>query len=149
MRLEQLALRYFRSHGLDAARPFEVASLMEGANWDGRRLLGQAAAARQSGAAPDQVAARFHRTLAAIVRRTIRDLEVEKVCFSGGVFQNEVLVDLIHQLSGKEATLYFHRQLSPNDENVSLGQIACLLSGEPPAAPESGAVVPLRRRGKK
>ena len=144
MRLEQLALRYFRSHGLDSARPFAVASLMEGAHWDGRRLLGQAAAALQSGAPPDQIAARFHRTLAEIVRRTIRTLEVKRACFSGGVFQNEVLVDLIRRLSGKEAILYFHRQLSPNDENVSLGQVACQLSGEPPAAPESGAVIPLR-----
>ena len=48
---------------------------------------------------------------------------VNKIGFCGGVFQNTLLVDLlIHHLSGGYE-LYFHEALSPNDENISFGQL--------------------------
>lgn len=46
------------------------------------------------------------------------------IAFSGGVFQNALLVDTIIGLNHANRKLYFHKQLSPNDENISLGQIA-------------------------
>jgi hydrogenase maturation protein HypF len=48
---------------------------------------------------------------------------MKRLAFSGGVFQNAVLVDLlIHHLS-KDFTLFFHKELSPNDENIAFGQM--------------------------
>lgn len=45
------------------------------------------------------------------------------IAFSGGVFQNTTLVDMIIELAPKEIKLYFHSNLSPNDENISFGQL--------------------------
>jgi hydrogenase maturation protein HypF len=50
---------------------------------------------------------------------------IKKIAFSGGVFQNELLSDLINKSLGKKNELYFHQQLSPNDECIGFGQIAC------------------------
>lgn len=45
------------------------------------------------------------------------------IAFSGGVFQNTTLVDMIIELVPEEIKLYFHSNLSPNDENISFGQL--------------------------
>ena len=47
----------------------------------------------------------------------------EKVVFSGGVFQNSLLVDLIKKLICDNKSVYFHNQLSPNDECIPFGQM--------------------------
>jgi hydrogenase maturation protein HypF len=48
---------------------------------------------------------------------------VQRIAFSGGVWQNSLLVDLaLSQLPGFR--LYFHEEVSPNDEGVALGQVA-------------------------
>jgi hydrogenase maturation protein HypF len=51
---------------------------------------------------------------------------VKKICFSGGVLQNALLVDLIIDTLGQEFQLFFHQRLSPNDECISFGQLAML-----------------------
>lgn len=55
---------------------------------------------------------------------TISDFfKINTLAFSGGVFQNALLVELIKKhLHQKQ--LYFHQQLSPNDECISFGQLA-------------------------
>ncbi len=45
------------------------------------------------------------------------------IAFSGGVFQNTTLIDMIIELAPEEIKLYFHSNLSPNDENISFGQL--------------------------
>ena len=50
---------------------------------------------------------------------------INHIAFSGGVFQNALLVDTIIELYGSGKKLFFHQQLSPNDECIGLGQIAC------------------------
>lgn len=47
-----------------------------------------------------------------------------KIAFSGGVFQNAFLVDITEQYLATRFELFWHRQLSPNDENISFGQLA-------------------------
>lgn len=70
------------------------------------------------------VAAKFHQTLVQLVANVAHYTGCTKLAFSGGVFQNGLLVDLlIHQLSTGHQ-LFFHRQVSPNDENIALGQLA-------------------------
>lgn len=47
----------------------------------------------------------------------------EMMAFSGGVFQNALLNDLVLQ-EIKNKQLYFHQKLSPNDECIGFGQLA-------------------------
>lgn len=69
-------------------------------------------------------AARFHYSLADCIRQVAKKQNSKKVALSGGVFQNALLVDMISTLMNNAYELYFHQQLSPNDENISFGQLA-------------------------
>ena len=70
------------------------------------------------------IAAKFHYSLAQLIKTIAEKLDINKIAFSGGVFQNSVLVDMIQHLLEKSHRLYFHDNLSPNDENISFGQTA-------------------------
>ncbi len=69
------------------------------------------------------VAAKFHYALVKMIELKAHRLNIKKIAFSGGVFQNALLVDLIHQELKDTFELYFHRDLSPNDENIAFGQL--------------------------
>jgi hydrogenase maturation protein HypF len=51
------------------------------------------------------------------------------LAFSGGVFQNTVLIDMIKEMAKNDYELFFNINLAPNDENVSYGQIMYHLNG--------------------
>lgn len=76
------------------------------------------------------IALKFHWTLVKVIEQMAYREQCPKIAFSGGVFQNALLVDLLILGLGKNFELYFHRQLAPNDENISLGQIAYYLHHE-------------------
>ena len=57
------------------------------------------------------------------VKIVANNLKIKQIAFSGGVFQNGLLVDLIQHHLAEDFDLYFHQQLSPNDENISFGQL--------------------------
>jgi hydrogenase maturation protein HypF len=63
-------------------------------------------------------------SLAMLIKNVAARAGVKRIAFSGGVFQNAFLVDLITTLLQNEYELYFHRQLSPNDECIGFGQLA-------------------------
>lgn len=65
----------------------------------------------------------FH-TLANVILRLSDHFDIPRLAFSGGVFQNTLLVELIRASAGKTKTLYFHCNLSPNDECIGFGQLA-------------------------
>ena len=65
----------------------------------------------------------FLYTLASLVFEVADHQNIKKIAFSGGVFQNSILVDMLKELGRNEHELYFNRNLSPNDENISFGQI--------------------------
>lgn len=69
-----------------------------------------------------EIAARFHCTLVELVRQTADTQKTRRLAFSGGVFQNTLLVDLLYERL-PNYTLYFHAQLPPNDENIAYGQL--------------------------
>ncbi len=69
------------------------------------------------------VAAKFHYSLVCLVDIIAKNNGIQKICFSGGVFQNALLVDWIQTAYSKKYELYFHQNLSPNDENISFGQL--------------------------
>jgi hydrogenase maturation protein HypF len=69
------------------------------------------------------IAKRIFRTLVRLVAHISAFYETDRIAFSGGVFQNELLTGmLIRELEAKKE-LYFHRQLSPNDECIAFGQL--------------------------
>ena len=63
-------------------------------------------------------------SLAMLIKNIAIRSGVKKIAFSGGVFQNAFLVDLIFELMSEDFELFFHKQLSPNDECIGFGQIA-------------------------
>jgi hydrogenase maturation protein HypF len=64
-------------------------------------------------------------TLAKAIDNISEYFSIKKIAFSGGVFQNELLTELVIELLSQKNELYFHHQLSPNDECIGFGQIAC------------------------
>jgi hydrogenase maturation protein HypF len=64
-------------------------------------------------------------SLAKCIETVIDAFPTKKLAFSGGVFQNELLTELVIELLSQKHELYFNHQLSPNDECIGFGQIAC------------------------
>lgn len=114
-----------------ASRAHEVYELLgytldsfDGRNIPIKGVLRQMAADVQRGISPAQIAARFHVTLVDVIERVAAYHALHTLAFSGGVFQNSLLVDLIMERLSPKNKLHFHRQLPPNDECVSFGQLA-------------------------
>jgi hydrogenase maturation protein HypF len=75
-------------------------------------------------ASPERVAALFHLSLVEMVSAVAVRGGFETVAFSGGVFQNTLLVSLLRKhLKKIKIKPCFHQELSPNDENISFGQL--------------------------
>lgn len=77
------------------------------------------------------LAATFMNTLVAasaeLAERICREQGLKDVVLSGGCFQNRYLLDrLPAALRAKGLNVYTHRRVSPNDEGLSLGQLAVL-----------------------
>jgi hydrogenase maturation protein HypF len=76
---------------------------------------------------PGVIGARFHRTVAAMAvevsRRVGERTGLGEVALSGGVWQNQILLDLVRDGLEKEGfTVHFHRQTPTNDGGLALGQ---------------------------
>ena len=71
----------------------------------------------------EKVIENFLFTLASIILEMAKKHQIKHIALSGGVFQNTTLVDMINVLSQNQFKLYFNQELSPNDENVSFGQM--------------------------
>ena len=68
------------------------------------------------------IAARFHVSLVDYIKHIASASSISKIAFSGGVFQNSLLTDLIIKSMSEKFSLYFHKKISPNDECISFGQ---------------------------
>lgn len=69
------------------------------------------------------IAAKFHFSLVHIIEIVANNIGIKNIAFSGGVFQNSLLTDMLQQQLNEKFKLFFHQQLSPNDENISFGQM--------------------------
>ncbi len=76
------------------------------------------------GMPPSDIAYRFHVSLVSLIIQVAKEEEIRHIAFSGGVFQNMLLIDLLIALKGDTIKPYFHQHLSPNDECIALGQLA-------------------------
>jgi hydrogenase maturation protein HypF len=84
---------------------------------------------RRAGVAPERIAARIHRGLAAAIAQTVaaiaRQSGVRRVALSGGCFQNRLLTEWsVEALHAEGLEVLLHRQVPPNDGGLSLGQLA-------------------------
>ena len=118
--LEQTAYNYFRNHQSVKANYFNdeisgpsipMKNVMRGIIED--ILAGKNIAA---------ISAAFHNSLAMIIYKVAMRENIKRVAFSGGVFQNALLVDLVNLQSANNFELYFHKQMPPNDECIAFGQ---------------------------
>jgi hydrogenase maturation protein HypF len=80
------------------------------------------------------IARRFHRTIAEAIRAmcvALRDeAGLDRVALSGGVFQNELLLeDALAVLEREGFRVYRHRLVPPNDGGLALGQLAVAAAG--------------------
>ena len=125
MQLESAAYSYFRAHNFtnyysylkeEQIPPNFIALLLQNITLD-----------LEKGFQQDFIAAKFHISLAhyitIIAKQQSQKFGIQKVVFSGGVFQNQWLVELILSFMDDDFELFFHKQLSPNDENISFGQL--------------------------
>lgn len=79
------------------------------------------------GTASPVISARFHNTVASfsldVAKKLSKIYGVNKVCFSGGVFQNRYLLNLMIETFQNEGFgVYVHRKLPTNDGCISYGQ---------------------------
>jgi hydrogenase maturation protein HypF len=102
------------------------------ANIDLRPMIREIVGDVEAGAAQSRIAARFHVTLIAVIaevcRRMRSDLQLNRVCLSGGCFQNALLLEgCLDVLRGDGFEVFSHREVPANDGGISLGQaaIAC------------------------
>ncbi|MEN2434452.1 carbamoyltransferase HypF [Weeksellaceae bacterium A-14] len=81
----------------------------------------------ETGVPPGVIALNFHYTLITSIRKMAGEFfekdDEKHLAFSGGVWQNTLLMDLAIEILGREFILNFHEELSPNDENISFGQL--------------------------
>ncbi|MBT8264527.1 MAG: hypothetical protein KJN75_04245, partial [Muriicola sp.] len=77
----------------------------------------------QKGVAKEELILNFLYTLATLILQIADQNKIEHIACSGGVFQNTVLVDILKEIGAEKYKLYFNCTLSPNDENISFGQL--------------------------
>ena len=123
MELEMLA----RASSDTGAYPFDLGRT-EGC-WEigARSLFAAIVEDLRRSAAPEMISRRFHNGLAAVLVRLARILREERslnrVCLSGGVFHNSLLLDkLVRDLAAAEFEVFTHTQVPAGDGGLSLGQ---------------------------
>ncbi len=99
------------------------ASLDHSGNIPARDLLARIRADAAKGVAIPHIIRNFMYTLACLVFEKADAGTYRSIAFSGGVFQNACLVGMLRETGGTAYNLYFHRELSPNDENIAYGQL--------------------------
>jgi hydrogenase maturation protein HypF len=126
MLLEAAADRFFTQNGFDDGRnALQCLGLMTFKHGvlSAKPLLLELLRGMKTGSAVEELAARFHVELAGGARLVAQATGAVNVAFSGGVFQNAVLVELLRCQRSSAFQPLFHKQLSPNDENIAFGQI--------------------------
>ena len=91
-------------------------------NWDS--VIEEILLDINKGKATKFIARKLFESLALLIKQMAILNEADGIAFSGGVFQNTLLIDLIDKQIKDEFELYFHKQLSPNDECIGFGQLA-------------------------
>ena len=112
--------------GIDAEYPFEI-SADEPWQIDLRPAIEGIVGDVLPGKPTGYIAAAFHNTVAAIVVEVCRRLRIaeaiNRVCLSGGTFQNLYLLErAVTALRTRDFEVYLHAKVPPNDGGIALGQ---------------------------
>lgn len=102
---------------------------LDGNELDFRPLLSSVIDDRQRGRSPQEIARAFQLGIAHGLHRAVArfcdQFKVDTVVFSGGVFQNRLLLEDLKPLFARDAlTIWTNHVVPPNDGGVSLGQAA-------------------------
>jgi hydrogenase maturation protein HypF len=118
-----IELESIAADGLTGVYPFAL----DGDTVDFRAVIERIVAEVRAGTPAPAIAARFHHTVAEAIVEVCRRLRAEeklnRVCLSGGTFQNMKL--LAHALAGLrrlDFEVFIHAQVPPNDGGIALGQ---------------------------
>jgi hydrogenase maturation protein HypF len=122
MQLQSLAEDYVAAHGFKMDAPY-ITILKNGNRIDTTAIMQGIITDIKFGRENSYIAAKLHYSLVCCIGILAREMGVSKICFSGGVFQNSLLVDWIENEFANIFELGFHKNLSPNDENISFGQL--------------------------
>lgn len=114
--------------GLGGSYPFEIEP-SEPWQIDMRPTIDRIVRELRQGGQPPSMAAKFHNTIAAViveVCRRLRECErLNRVCLSGGTFQNVLLLKrTVAGLRRYGFEVFLHAQVPPNDGGIALGQAA-------------------------
>ena len=122
MHLEVLARKYFTENDY-SEMPHYSNGMISYQKFSGETVISSVLHDLKQGLEKSLIAAKFHGSLVKWIKAIAEKEQCKKIAFSGGVFQNTLLVDLIISRLNHKFKLYFHEQLSPNDENISFGQL--------------------------
>jgi len=122
LRLQCLAENHVRKHGYEM-NPYGTFKIESGTSVSLDEIFRGIHCDLKESKTTEYIAARFHYTLVIMIDQMAQHLSVHRICFSGGVFQNALLVDWIQLRLAGNYELFFHQDLSPNDENISFGQL--------------------------
>jgi hydrogenase maturation protein HypF len=114
------------AEGVEGNYPFEIGNA-EPWQIDLRPMIRAIVSETVKGTASSAIAARFHNTLAVMIAEVCHRLrereKLNKICLSGGTFQNMLLLRLaVAALRRDGFEVYLHAQVPPNDGGISLGQ---------------------------
>jgi hydrogenase maturation protein HypF len=123
MLLEQLGRTYVETNGMAFSESYTFCFINE--KIETQLFFQELFEDLNTGKALDWIAAKFHYSLVLMIKNVANNLKINKIAFSGGVFQNSLLVDFLIYEMKQSHRLYFHQELSPNDENISFGQLIC------------------------
>jgi hydrogenase maturation protein HypF len=123
-----IELEAIAERGVSERYPFELSAGMC-PEVDFRLAIACIAREAAAGRPRAAISARFHNTLGEAIVETCRriraDCHLDRVCLSGGTFQNMRLLELaVKRLRGAGFEVFLHRQVPPNDGGIALGQAA-------------------------
>jgi len=88
-----------------------------------------------AGAAPGDVARRFHNALAELIVAVARTCGLPRLVLTGGCFQNVLLTEsAVVRLRAEGFTPYWHQRVPPNDGGIALGQLVAAQRGPKPGS---------------
>lgn len=123
MWLEKISQEKFPTDFTDFHRLKDYLENDEFENIPTKKLFSKILEEKKSGISAGEIGLNFHFTLIKAIEKIAQRFAVKEIAFSGGVWQNALLVDLAIEFLGDKFTLHFHEKLSPNDENISFGQL--------------------------
>jgi hydrogenase maturation protein HypF len=118
-----IELETIAAEGITGSYPFAL----ESGDVDFRPAIERIVADVRAGVPPPAIAARFHHavaeTIVEVCRRVRAEEKLNRVCLSGGTFQNmKLLARTLAGLRKLEFEVFIHAQVPPNDGGIALGQ---------------------------